>query len=99
LIAIAAQEDGAGIGRIRMQRIPDASAASLMPFLTEAVEPGSTIHTDGWLGYLPAESKGYVHRVTFLKGKKGVGIRTDAPRPSNRISVEALDPGHTPRGD
>ena len=70
LIAVAAQEDGAGIGRIRMKRIADASADSLMPFLAEAVEPGSTIHTDGWLGYLPAESKGYVHRVTFLKGKK-----------------------------
>ena len=53
-----------------MKRIPDASADSLMPFLAEAVEPGSTIHTDGWLGYAPAESKGYAHRVTFLKGKK-----------------------------
>jgi len=70
LIAIAAQEDGAGIGRIRMKRIADASADSLMPFLAETVEPGSTIHTDGWLGYLPTEKKGYVHRVTFLKGQK-----------------------------
>ena len=70
LIAIAAQEDGAGIGRIRMKRIPDASADSLMLFLAEAVEPGSTIHTDAWLGYVPVESKGYAHRVTFLKGKK-----------------------------
>lgn len=69
LIAIAAQEDGNGIGRIRMKRIPDASADSLMSFLAEAVEPGSTIHTDGWLGYLPAKSNGYVHRVTILKGK------------------------------
>ena len=32
--------------------------------------PGSVIHTDGWLGYLPLESKGYEHEVTFLKGKK-----------------------------
>ena len=24
----------------------------------------------GWLGYLPLESKGYQHEVTFLKGKK-----------------------------
>lgn len=70
MIAIAAQEDGAGIGRIRMKRIPDASADSLLAFLAEAVEPGSTIRTDGWLGYLPVGSKGYVHRVTFLKGKK-----------------------------
>lgn len=70
LIAIAAQEDGAGIGRIRMKIIPDASASSLIAFLAEAVEPGSTIHTDGWLGYQPAQGKGYVHRVTFLKGKE-----------------------------
>jgi transposase-like protein len=70
LIAIAAQEDGAGIGRIRMKRIPDASADNLMAFLQEAIEPGSIVHTDGWLGYDPTKGKGYVHEVTFLKGKK-----------------------------
>jgi len=69
LVVIAAQEDGAGIGRIRMKRIPDASAGSLIAFLGEAVEPGSTIHTDGWLGYLPVEGKGYFHRVTIVNGK------------------------------
>src|SRR6186997_2705860 len=50
LIVIAAQEDGPGIGRIRMRHIPDASAESLMPFIKETIEPGSTVHTDGWLG-------------------------------------------------
>ena len=49
--------------------ILDASAASLMPFVEDAV-PGSVVHTDGWLGYLPTEGKGYVHRVTFLQGNK-----------------------------
>jgi hypothetical protein len=37
LIVIAAQEDGAGIGRIGMRRISDASAESLMPFVEEAI--------------------------------------------------------------
>jgi ISXO2-like transposase domain len=60
LIVIAAQEDGAGIGRIRMRRIPDASAESLMLFIEEAVEPGSLVHTDGWIGYLPLEEKGLI---------------------------------------
>jgi transposase-like protein len=69
LIVVAAQEDGPGIGRIRMRKIVDASAASLVPFLQDSVEPGSIIHTDGWLGYLPLESKGYQHEVTVLKGK------------------------------
>jgi len=70
LVVIAAQEDGPGIGRIRMRQIPDASAESLMPFVHDTVASGSVIHTDGWLGYLPLERKGYEHEVTFLKGKK-----------------------------
>ena len=68
LIVVAAQEDGKGIGRIRMRRVPDASAESLVPFVEESVEPGSVVHTDGWLGYAPLETKGYIHRITFLRG-------------------------------
>jgi transposase-like protein len=67
MIAVAAEEDGPGIGRIRMRCIPDASADSLMPFVEDSVEPGSMVHTDGWLGYLPLKDKGYPHEVTFLK--------------------------------
>ncbi len=70
LLVVAAQEDGPGIGRIRMRQILDASAKSLMPFVRDSVARGSVIHTDGWLGYLPLESQGYRHHVTFLQGKK-----------------------------
>ena len=72
VVVIAAEENGAGIGRIRMRYIRDASAASLMPFIQEAIEPDSVVHTDGWLGYLPLDAKtsGYIHQVTFFKGKR-----------------------------
>jgi transposase-like protein len=40
-----------GIGRCRMKVLADASAESLNPFITGAVEPGSTVITDGWQGY------------------------------------------------
>jgi transposase-like protein len=70
LIVIAAQEDGPGIGRIRMRRIPDASAESLLPFIEEAIESGSTVHTDGWAGYMPLAAAGYDHEVTIVTGKK-----------------------------
>lgn len=70
LIVVAAQEDGKGTGRIRMQRVPDASAESLVPFVEASVELGSVVHTDGWLGYAPLESKGYGHEITFLRGQK-----------------------------
>ena len=53
-----------------MRQIIDASAESLIPFVQESVEPGSILHTDGWLGYDPLERKGYKHEVTFLRGKK-----------------------------
>jgi transposase-like protein len=70
LVVIAAQQDGLGIGRIRMRRIPDASATSLMKFIEETIEPGSTVHTEGWLGYERVGGSGYDHEVTYLKGKK-----------------------------
>ena len=67
LIVVAAQEDGRGIGRIRMRRIPDASAASLQPFIGEAIAPGTVVHTDGWEGYAGLDRTGYVHAVTVRK--------------------------------
>jgi transposase-like protein len=70
MIAVAVEEDAPGIGRIRMRRIPDASADSLMPFVADSVEPGSVVHTDGWLGYAPLEGRGYRHKITFLKGNR-----------------------------
>ncbi len=70
LVVVAAQEDGAGIGRIRMRHIVDASSASLMPFVRESVAAGSVVHTDGWLGYSPLESQGYEHEITFLTRRK-----------------------------
>jgi transposase-like protein len=66
IVLIAAQEDGDGIGRIRMHRVPDVSAESLLPFVHEAVEPGSLVHTDGWRGYASLSEKGYKHEVTTL---------------------------------
>jgi transposase-like protein len=70
LIAVAAEEAGNGIGRIRMRRIPDASADSLQRFVEEAVTPGSQLHTDGLLSYDRLEKRGYRHRITFLKGRR-----------------------------
>ena len=74
LIAIAVELDEAKIGRIRLKRIPDASAAVLVGFLKENVEPDSEVHTDGWRGYLPITAAGYVHRQ-----HKQTSLWMDAP--------------------
>ncbi len=70
LIAVACEEDGEGIGRIRMRRISDASADSFRTVIEEAVAPGSLLHMDGFLSYDPLEKRAYRHRITFLKGRK-----------------------------
>ena len=46
-------------------RSVQATAARLHP---EAVEPDSTIHTDGWEGYVGLEALGYRHEYDFLAG-------------------------------
>lgn len=66
LVVIAAEEEGERIGRIRMRRVADASGASLIPFIVDAIEPGSVVHTDGWSGYRGVTGEGYVHEVTKL---------------------------------
>ena len=59
LIIVAAEQDGKGIGRIRLRRIPDLTKASVNGFIAEAVEPGSTVCTDGLNVYRGLA--GYVH--------------------------------------
>ena len=63
LVLIAAQANGRKIGRIRLVRIPDASAASLELAVRQAIEPGTHVHTDDWSGYNGLRSLGYDHEV------------------------------------
>lgn len=60
---IAAQIAGTRIGRIRLRRVPDASAKSLEDAIGEGVEPGSAIRTDGWKEYNCLNRIGYIHDV------------------------------------
>ena len=97
LIAVAAEERGRGLGRIRMQRVRNASAASLMPFVEESVEPGSVVHTDGWLGYEPLEKKGYQHRIVFLSGRRKQASELLPEGAPSDLVAQALAAGHAPR--
>ena len=74
VVAVACEKRGKGIGRIRLRRIPDASASSLGAFITQAVEPGSVVHTDGWEGYAGLPAKGYRHRVTVVETPRSASL-------------------------
>ena len=69
-VVIAAQADGPGTGRIRMQVIKDCSAANLHPFVESCIESGSLVHTDGWQGYSGLDKKGYQREITKIRNQK-----------------------------
>jgi len=68
LVAIAAEERGPAIGRIRLGTISNASRPSLEAFVQEVIERGSTVHTDGWSGYDNLGGAGYTHKVSNVAG-------------------------------
>ena len=64
LVAVAVEDKGgAGMGRIRLAVVPDASQGSLAAFAAQTVMPGSTIRTDDWSGYSTLPEVGYPHKV------------------------------------
>jgi len=68
IVAIAVEiENPKGFGRIRLGHIPDVSADSLLPFIDAAVEPGATVHTDGWQAYWTLPDRGYEHERTVMR--------------------------------
>ena len=63
LVVVAAEVDGPRIGRIRLQRVPDASAPQLERAVQDAVAPGSVVQTDGLRSYSRLAERGYRHEV------------------------------------
>src|SRR5918995_1415064 len=63
-------DEAKGIGRVRLQHVPDVSKASLIPFVQASVEPGATVRTDGWQAYWTLPDHGYTHdRVVVRRGE------------------------------
>jgi transposase-like protein len=59
IIAVAVEEDGRKIGRVRLQTIQNLTRTALHGFIDASVEPGSAVRTDGFRSYLGLDS--YVH--------------------------------------
>jgi transposase-like protein len=74
LVVIAAEIKGPRIGRIRLQRISDASAASLEGAVQSMVERDNKIQTDGWTGYNQLDRLGYDHEVVRKTSEIGENL-------------------------
>jgi hypothetical protein len=69
LIVIAVEMlEPKGFGRIRLQRIRDDAADSVLPFVQQVIEQGAKVHTDGSAAYRTLPDLGYVHQRTVMLG-------------------------------
>jgi len=63
LVAVAVETTEKKAGRIRVGILEDASRKSLHGFIQDSIELGSTVVSDGWLGYRGLEAIGYSHEI------------------------------------
>ena len=71
-----------GIGRCRMAPLDDASGDTLGTFVTENVQPGATVITDGWAAYRAISGQGYQHRPINQKAARAAGEDPDSLLPA-----------------
>jgi transposase-like protein len=67
IVAVGCELDGKKLGRCRMNVIADISAVSIHAFITENIEKGSRLITDGWSGFSGIEYKGYTQQIHAQK--------------------------------
>ena len=61
LVLVAVEKRGQATGRARMKVIPDFKSSTLIAFLKQNVEPGSTVHTDGLKSFTGLREAGFKH--------------------------------------
>jgi hypothetical protein len=90
IVVIAAEvREPRGLGRIRAQRVPDLSAAALVPFVCDVVEPGATVQTR--LAVLPGDRRPRLSpREDGGDGLKRSGSRRDTGGAPRRLAAQAL---------
>jgi len=77
LVLVAVEKRGRASGRARMAVIPDFKSATLIAFLKQNVEAGSTVYTDGLKSFTGLPEAGFQHvprsqplRVELRQGAK-----------------------------
>ena len=65
-------------GRLRLALVPSRGKSALEGFVQAAVEPGTTVVTDGWRGYGGLAALGYGHHPISINGDQ---TRTDESLP------------------
>jgi transposase-like protein len=80
LVAIAAECVASAIGRIRLAPLLDRTRPKLHQFVSQSIEPGSTVITDGLAAYTGLDALGYRHRPVSLAGRPKPAAVQELPR-------------------
>ena len=100
LVLVAVEKRGKASGRARMKVIPDFKAATIIPFLTQNVKPGSTIYTDGLKSFAGVSEAGFKHiaRTQPLRSELRKGAKSAVPLCRSRHwQPPAMADRHLPR--
>ncbi len=101
LVGVAVEiNEPRGFGRARMAILADGSATSLRAFLTEHVEPGARVITDGWTGYQGIDTLGYTHEPRNPRAARARGEdpgEAAAGGPSCGLVGQGMATGHASR--
>jgi hypothetical protein len=69
LVGIAVERRGrAGFGRVRLRHLVRDSQQFVLPFILNAIAPGSEVHSDGSAAYRALSEHGYTHLAHVLRG-------------------------------
>ena len=69
IVAVAVEvHEPKGFGRIRLQRVPQASEKYLLAFISDVIHPGTVVHTDGSPIYRLLPERGYVPKRSVITG-------------------------------
>lgn len=68
-----------GTGKVQAVVAPNVKKATLFAFIRSRIKPGSTLHTDEWIGYWGISAYGYDHKKVYHKVRQYVkdGITTN----------------------
>lgn len=80
LVAIAAEYSGSAIGRIRLAPLRDRTRQQLHQFVSQSIEKGSEVVTDGLAAYTGLEALGYQHQPASLAGRPKSAAVQELPR-------------------
>ena len=78
MVAVAVERREKSLGRLRLEVVPDDSAATLGAFIARNIEPGSTVVSDAWLGYTGLAAQDYTHLSLSQAAMKRAGLEGDA---------------------